>query len=204
MLDDDAVESDWKNRNKPPASSLDKKKKEEEPKREEEPKTGQKPKTDLDAAQAKVDEKKAKLAELRGEPVAPETPEEKKERELAVSRLVGDAINNVVDKLNVEALSDCDDDDYTVSEECAEDFVEPLEPKGEPERKPEPPAEEPKAEAEKTELPPLPRLAPRRGRTPCSAPIPTPRASPNPWMRFPRNRRAGGRRPRCSNPGSTS
>ena len=75
-----------------------------------------------------------------------------------MSRLVGDAIENVVDKLNVEALSDCDDDDYTVSEECAEDFVEPLEPKGEPERKPEPPAEEPKAEAEKTELPPLPPI----------------------------------------------
>ena len=164
MLDDDAVESDWKNRNKPPASSLKKKKKEEEPekkeepKREQEPKTGQEPKTELDAAQAKVDEKKAKLAELRGEPVAPETPEETKERELAVSRLVGDAINNVVDKLNVEALSDCDDDDYTDSEECAEDFVEPPEPKGEPERKPEPPAEEPKAEAKKTELPPLPPI----------------------------------------------
>ena len=45
----------------------------------------------------------------------------------------------MVDKLNVEALSDCDDDDYTDSEECAEDFVEPPEPKGEPERKPEPP-----------------------------------------------------------------
>ena len=39
-----------------------------------------------------------------------------------MSSLVGDAINNVVDKLNVEALSDCDDDDYTDSEECANVF----------------------------------------------------------------------------------
>ena len=126
MLDDDAVETDWKNRNKPsPTQGIKKEPEKTSPDETTEPKETKKetPKSDLDVAQANVAQKKAKLAELRGEPIVPEeTSEETEDRERAVSSLVGDAINNVVDKLNVEALSDCDDDDYTDSEECANVF----------------------------------------------------------------------------------
>jgi len=173
MLDDDAVETDWKNRNKPSPTQGTKK----EPEKTttdvtREPKETKKetPKSDLDVAQANVAQKKAKLAELRGEPIVPEeTSDETEDREQAVSSLVGDAINNVVDKLNVEALSDCDDDDYTESEECANVFdtsadtekKEDADP--EKEKKEEAKAEVKKAEVKKeevkaSELPPLPPI----------------------------------------------
>ena len=197
MLDDDAVETDWKNRNKPsPTQGTKKEPEKTSPDETPEPKETKKetPKSDLDVAQANVAQKKAKLAELRGEPIVPEeTSEETEDREQAVSALVGDAINNVVDKLNVEALSDCDDDDYTDSEECANVFDTPADTEkkeeaepAEKEKKEEAKAEGKKAEVKASELPPLPPIGTEErtyslfGADPNAPREPEPKVEPEP------------------------